>query len=116
MAFYAFDLLYLDGQDLRASPLQECKRALKELLANAQRPILYSEDFATDGAEMFTAACKMNWEGIISKNAEAPYRSTRNENWLKIKCSQKAKFPSSALTLTLPVSPRCTWENMRAGS
>ena len=42
---------------------------------------------------MYAHACKLNWEGIISKNAEAPYRSGRNESWLKIKCGQRAKFP-----------------------
>ena len=40
---------------------------------------------------MYAHACKLNWEGII--NAEAPYRSGRNEGWLKVKCSQRAKFP-----------------------
>ena len=42
---------------------------------------------------MFEHAAKLNWEGIISKRADAPYRSERNENWLKIKCVQKGKFP-----------------------
>jgi bifunctional non-homologous end joining protein LigD len=47
----------------------------------------------TDGNEMFAASCKLGFEGIISKNAEAPYRSERNEGWLKVKCVQKGKFP-----------------------
>jgi bifunctional non-homologous end joining protein LigD len=42
---------------------------------------------------MFEHAAKLNWEGIISKRADAPYRSERNENWLKIKTVQKGKFP-----------------------
>ena len=42
---------------------------------------------------MFEHAAKLNWEGIVSKRADAPYRSERNENWLKVKCVQKGKFP-----------------------
>jgi bifunctional non-homologous end joining protein LigD len=42
---------------------------------------------------MYAHACKLNWEGIISKDGDAPYRSDRNEAWLKVKCVQKGKFP-----------------------
>jgi bifunctional non-homologous end joining protein LigD len=58
-----------------------------------QSPILYSEHMMTDGGEMFAASCKLGFEGIISKNSEAPYRSDRNEGWLKVKCVQKGRFP-----------------------
>jgi bifunctional non-homologous end joining protein LigD len=95
MVFYAFDLLYLDGFDLRASPQTERKRVLKMLFneTGLASPILYSEHLATDGNEMFAHACKLGWEGIISKNVAAPFRSDRNEGWLKIKCVQKGQFP-----------------------
>jgi bifunctional non-homologous end joining protein LigD len=95
MVFYAFDLLYLEGFDLRKSPQIERKRVLKMLFdeTKLQSPILYSEHMLTDGNEMFAASCKLGFEGIISKNAEAPYRSDRNEGWLKVKCVQKGKFP-----------------------
>ena len=95
MAFYAFDLLYFEGFDLRKSPQVERKRVLKMLFdeTKLQAPILYSEHMLTDGNEMFAASCKLGFEGIISKNAEAPYRSDRNEGWLKVKCVQKGKFP-----------------------
>jgi bifunctional non-homologous end joining protein LigD len=53
----------------------------------------YSEHLTGDGQEMFEHAAKLNWEGIISKRADAPYRSERNENWLKIKVVQKGRFP-----------------------
>jgi bifunctional non-homologous end joining protein LigD len=56
-------------------------------------PVLFSEHLAGDGQRMFEHAAKLNWEGIISKRADAPYRSDRNENWLKIKAVQKGKFP-----------------------
>jgi bifunctional non-homologous end joining protein LigD len=54
---------------------------------------LLSEHLVGDGQKMFEHAAKLNWEGIISKRADAPYRSERNENWLKIKAVQKGKFP-----------------------
>jgi bifunctional non-homologous end joining protein LigD len=95
MVFYAFDLLFLEGFDLRRSPQVERKRVLKMLFdeTKLQSPILYSEHMLTDGNEMYAASCKLGFEGIISKNAEAPYRSDRNEGWLKVKCVQKGKFP-----------------------
>jgi bifunctional non-homologous end joining protein LigD len=95
LAYFAFDLLFLDGFDLRKSPQIERKRVLKMLFdeTRLKDPILYSDHLVTDGNEMFAHACKLGWEGIISKNADAPYRSDRNEAWLKVKCVQKGKFP-----------------------
>jgi bifunctional non-homologous end joining protein LigD len=95
MVFYAFDLLFLEGFDLRKSPQVERKRVPKMLFdeTKLQSPVLYSEHMLTDGNEMFAASCKLEFEGIISKNAEALYRSDRNEGWLKVKCVQKGKFP-----------------------
>jgi bifunctional non-homologous end joining protein LigD len=95
LVFYAFDLLCIDGLDLRRSPQIERKRVLKNLLEKNEidAPILYSEHLVGDRQEMFEQAAKLNWEGIVSKNADAPYRSDRNEAWLKIKTSQRAKFP-----------------------
>jgi bifunctional non-homologous end joining protein LigD len=94
LVYYAFDLLWRDG-DLRKLPQIERKQALLDLLGeNAiELPILYSEHLVGDGQKMFEHAAKLGWEGIISKNATAPYRSDRNENWLKIKTVQKGKFP-----------------------
>jgi bifunctional non-homologous end joining protein LigD len=93
LVFYAFDLLYLNGYDLRAARQVERKGALENLLEEIEPPVLYSEHLVGDGQEMFEHAAKLNWEGIISKNADAPYRSDRNEAWLKIKTVQKGKFP-----------------------
>jgi bifunctional non-homologous end joining protein LigD len=95
LEFYAFDLLYLDGFDLRKSPQIERKRILEMLFAEAgaQKPLVYSEHLTAGGQAMFEAAARLNWEGIVSKRADAPYRSDRNEGWLKIKCIQRGKFP-----------------------
>lgn len=94
LVFYAFDLLWRNG-DLRKLPQIERKQALLDLLGEngVELPVLYSEHLTGDGQVMFEHAAELNWEGIISKNANAPYRSDRNEAWLKIKCVRKGKFP-----------------------
>jgi hypothetical protein len=81
-SYYAFDLLWRDG-DLRKLPQIERKQALLDLLGenDIERPVLFSEHLIGDGQQMFEHAAKLNWEGIISKRADAPYRSDRNENW-----------------------------------
>jgi bifunctional non-homologous end joining protein LigD len=94
LVFYAFDLLWRD-RDLRKLPQIERKQMLSDLLGKNDigLPIIYSEHLIGDGQEMFEHAAKLNFEGIVSKNAQAPYRSVRNEGWLKIKTVQKGKFP-----------------------
>jgi len=94
LVYYAFDMLWRDG-DLRKLPQIERKQALLNLLGEngIENPVLFSEHLIGDGQKMFEHAAKLNWEGIISKRADAPYRSGRNENWLKIKAVQKGKFP-----------------------
>ena len=94
LVYYAFDLLWRDGE-LRRLPQIERKQALLDLLGenNIELPILYSEHLTGDGQQMFDHAAKLNWEGIISKRADVPYRSERNENWLKIKAVHTGKFP-----------------------
>jgi bifunctional non-homologous end joining protein LigD len=84
---------YLNGFDLRGARQIQRKTALENLLEGIEAPIVYSEHLVGDGQEMFEHAAKLNWEGIISKNANAPYRSDRNEAWLKIKTVQQGKFP-----------------------
>jgi bifunctional non-homologous end joining protein LigD len=89
--YYVFDLLYLDGYDIRAVPQIERKRLLKELFDKhaLQPPLHYSEHLTGGGPKMFAHAAKLNWEGIVSKNPAAPYRSDRHEGWLKIKTVQR---------------------------
>jgi bifunctional non-homologous end joining protein LigD len=94
LMYYVFDLLWRDG-DLRKRPQIERKQALLDLLGEngIESPIIYSEHLTGDGQEMFAHAAKLKWEGIVSKNANAPYRSDRNEGWLKIKTAQRGQFP-----------------------
>lgn len=117
IVLYLFDLLFLDGFDLRKSPQLERKRILKSLYdeTGMKEPLLYSEHLDTDGQAMFEAAAKLNWEGIISKRVDAPYRSDRNEGWLKIKCSQRGRRPSGAGSAA-PARPRETLRRTGAGS
>ena len=93
--YYAFDLLYLDRYDLRAVAQIERKRLLKELFDRYELgpPLRYSEHLTGNGEEMFAHAAKLDWEGIVSKNPAAPYRSDRNEGWLKIKTAKRGTFP-----------------------
>jgi bifunctional non-homologous end joining protein LigD len=94
MAFYAFDLLYLDGYDLRQVALIDRKSALAELLTGAGDigPVFYSEHFDASGDDLFKQACGSGLEGIVSKAKAAPYRSKRNDSWIKTKCIQTARY------------------------
>jgi bifunctional non-homologous end joining protein LigD len=94
LVFYAFDLLWRDG-DVRKLPQIERKQMLSDLLGEngIEHPIIYSEHLIGDGQEMFKHAAKLKFEGIVSKRADAPYRSERTEAWLKIKTVQNGNFP-----------------------
>jgi bifunctional non-homologous end joining protein LigD len=91
LIFYAFDLLYLDGYDLRAVPLIERKAALAGIVSGSG-PVRYSEHFDQDGELVLRHACRLSLEGVISKAADAPYRSGRGRDWIKSKCSYRQEF------------------------
>jgi bifunctional non-homologous end joining protein LigD len=89
LIFFAFDLLFADGDDLRSTPLGERKARLKELIEGRKRTqslIRYVEHFATGGDALLQSACKLSLEGIVSKKLSAPYRPGRSESWTKAKC------------------------------
>jgi bifunctional non-homologous end joining protein LigD len=90
---YAFDLLYLNGADLRGVALADRKRLLSEVLGETQsEKITLSEHFEVDGAVLFEQAGRLGLEGIVSKRRDAPYRSGRSKDWLKIKCVLRQEF------------------------
>ena len=91
-AFYAFDLLYLDGYDLRAATLTDRKALLEAVTAKAGPVIRYSSHFAESGAMVLRHACRLGLEGIVSKRRDAPYRSGRGKSWVKSKCSARQEF------------------------
>jgi bifunctional non-homologous end joining protein LigD len=94
MAFVVFDILHLDSRDLRPLPLIERKTILEKVLANllVRSPVQFSADVTGRGAKFFALACKRHLEGIISKRANAPYRSGRSSDWQKIKCTYRQEF------------------------
>jgi bifunctional non-homologous end joining protein LigD len=90
---YAFDLLHLDGKDLRQQTLIERRTSLKSLLgADDQSRIQFSDEFDGDGDALFKACAEQGLEGIVSKHALAPYRSGRTRTWLKTKCFTESTF------------------------
>jgi bifunctional non-homologous end joining protein LigD len=82
---YAFDLLELDGADLRGMPLGDRKNRLARLLRGRRLGIVLSDHTDDDGATIFRHACVMGLEGIVSKRLTAPYRSGPSRDWLKVK-------------------------------
>ncbi|GGI19393.1 DNA ligase D [Bradyrhizobium guangdongense] len=89
LIFFAFDLLFAEGQDCRRLPLGERKARLKELLEARKRKsvqIRYVEHFESGGDAVLQSACKLELEGVVSKKLDAPYRSGRTESWTKAKC------------------------------
>jgi bifunctional non-homologous end joining protein LigD len=89
---YCFDLLHLDGYDLRALPLLRRKEMLEQILAEAGGPLRYSGHFEESGATVLRHACRLSLEGIVSKLRVSPYRTGRGNSWIKSKCSARQEF------------------------
>ena len=92
LQYYAFDLLHLNGIDLRDRPLTERKALLEKLFSDPTPLLAYSEHFVQPGNAVFERACDLALEGIVSKRAEAPYQSGRNDAWLKSKCIKEQEL------------------------
>jgi bifunctional non-homologous end joining protein LigD len=82
---YAFDLIELNGDDLRRDPLEVRKATLRSMLAKAGLGLRFNEHLEGDGPTVFAHACKMGLEGIVSKRKDSFYRSGRSSDWLKMK-------------------------------
>jgi DNA ligase D-like protein (predicted ligase) len=90
---YAFDLMHLDGADLRRETLSLRRSILKVLVGTGdENPIQFSEEFHGDGMVLFKACAERGLEGIVSKQGLAPYRSGRTRTWLKTKCFTESTF------------------------
>jgi len=83
--FYVFDVLWLDGHDVRALPLRTRKRLLRDTL-EFHGPVRWTPHRNRDGEAFFAEACRKGWEGLIAKRADSPYVATRSRDWLKLKC------------------------------
>src|SRR5262245_33980027 len=90
---YAFDLLHLDGEDLRQETLRKRREVLKALVGDDDESrIQFSDEFDGDGNTLFKACAEQALEGIVSKHSLAPYRSGRSRTWLKTKCFTESTF------------------------
>jgi bifunctional non-homologous end joining protein LigD len=93
----AFDLLFLNGYDLRKLPLFERKAHLKNLIAGTD--IQFSESFEVDGREMFKHACKTGLEGVVSKVRDSTYPTGRSNYWMKVTCAQRETLPIAGFAM-----------------
>lgn len=92
LSFFAFDLLSLDGMDLRPLGNIERKERLEALLHDAGPPIHVADHVIGAGETLYSQLCEAGQEGIISKRADAPYRGARTRNWVKVKCTRRQEF------------------------
>jgi bifunctional non-homologous end joining protein LigD len=92
LVYYVFDLLYLDGLDLRSAAVLERKRVLQLLLARFNGSVRLSEHLQGDGPAIWRRACAIELEGIVSKRSGGRYRSGRSDNWIKSTCRHRDTF------------------------
>jgi bifunctional non-homologous end joining protein LigD len=100
LTYFAFDLLHLDGHNLRGLALEKRKAMLEGLLGelNDDSILRYSQHIRSRGAETFRNACKIGAEGIVSKLADSKYTSERSKTWLKAKCVHQQEFVIGGFT------------------
>lgn len=93
ISFYAFDLIHLDGKDLRKLPLVARKEKLRALVAATPGGVLrFSEHATGHGGDVYRQLCRAGQEGMIAKRADGRYRSGRSGDWLKVKCTRRQEF------------------------
>ncbi len=99
ITYFVFDLLYLDGHDLRGVALRERKRLLRAILPDSDPRVRYSVDIEGAGAEFFRQACALDLEGIVSKRADSTYRDgLRTREWVKVKCGRRQEMVIGGFT------------------
>jgi bifunctional non-homologous end joining protein LigD len=100
LAYYVFDLLHLNGNDLMQLPLLTRKETLGEILKarSSSSAIRCSEHWLGNGDRLYDEACRSGLEGVISKRADQPYRSGRGRDWVKTKCVQNQEFVIGGFT------------------
>ena len=100
LTYFCFDLLHVDGRNVRELPLVERKEMLTEVLEGSDEDLLrVSEHLVTDGERMFHKACEFHAEGIVSKKAAGLYSPGRGGDWLKMKCLHEQEFVVGGYTL-----------------
>lgn len=99
LVYFAFDLLWLDDEDLSALPLEQRKQRLEQVLAHADSKIVrYSHHVVGHGGELYQLACKRGLEGIVSKRRDKPYITGRSMMWRKIKCGLRQELVIGGFT------------------
>jgi bifunctional non-homologous end joining protein LigD len=99
LAYFAFDLLHLDGHDLRGCAIEDRKALLRDVVGAAGCPLLVAVDHIVgSGQQLFTAVCQLGAEGIVSKHAGSPYRAGASGDWLKTKVSEEGAFVITGFT------------------
>lgn len=93
IVYYLFDAPFLDGDDQRKAPVEERRAALKSALNGSRSKLLrFSEAFAANQRDIFESACDLALEGVIGKRVGSPYVSSRNTDWIKLKCRLRQEF------------------------
>ncbi len=100
LTYIVFDLLALDGEDLRGQPLKERKSLLENLMKDCPDNLYYSRHVKGNGKESFDVACEAGMEGIIGKKIDSKYSGTRNGDWIKLKCDKRQEFVIGGYTLS----------------
>ena len=100
LTYILFDLLALDGADLRGQRLIQRKETLEALMENAPKNLYYSKHVKGNGEESFAAACETGMEGVVGKKADSVYSGTRNGDWIKLKCDKRQEFVIGGYTLS----------------
>ncbi len=98
LTYFAFDLLYLNGHNLRELPLIDRKAILAQIVGEGEGVVRFSHHLESDGSVIFRKACELHAEGIVSKRAASPYHSGRGGDWLKLKCVHEQEFVVGGFT------------------
>jgi bifunctional non-homologous end joining protein LigD len=100
LTYFLFDLLHLNGHNLRQQPLAERKLLLSQMLDSMPEHeiVRYGQHIETEGAAIFAEACRMGAEGIVSKRSDSAYLSGRSKSWIKIKCARRQEFVIGGFT------------------
>jgi hypothetical protein len=107
LEYYVFDVLYLEGFDLRLAQLVERKRLLEQVLRDATASRVHlSKHLQFEGTAVFKEACAMHLEGIVCKQEASVYRSGRQDSWIKVKCTKSGTYPIVAFVEKLGANPR----------
>lgn len=100
LTYLIFDILSLDGEDLREKSLIDRKKTLETLMENAPANLYFSKHIEGKGKESFEAACRAKLEGIVGKKKDSVYSGTRNGDWIKLKCDNRQEFVIGGYSVT----------------